>query len=600
MKRIESKEVVIPSVGEVFFNIIKVFVLLNIINFVHFIMIENESMIELILQNFQNGFVEFIQLFKYAFLSREYKFNFLVIFSIYLIVNAIFNKNKISFLIVSLITFLISIMNFAVLYLRGTAITLYDIISIKTAANVTQSLSVDLFVFMLPIILLAIITIIIINLLNRKNIKKIYITRIVEFVIGIFIVIYVYNSSVVTGIYIYKLEETYSDKGIYLTVFKLIRSSKLEIPENYNKEEVEKLLSQYKVKNTDSNEENDNINIIAIMSESFNDYSVQENAKKYILEDNMPYLHELQKDKNVIYGSMHSSGFGGGTANIEYEYLTRNSTTFLPTGAIPYQLYLNKKNNSIVKEMNNNGYTTYAMHLWYKSGYSRELAYKLLGFNYSKFKEDFEDLEYTKLGYTKDISTYQKIIEILENKKDDEKIFSFNVTMQNHVSYRHEIEGYKKYSEEDIFNVYLQQEKLSDEALEYLIEYLKQYNEKVILLFFGDHQTNMRIDELDNDDENKYKVPYFIWSNFDIEKKEYGDTSTNYLQCIMEDVANLPKSEYSNYMLELRKEIPVITANYYIGSNGIKYKLNDKNSPYYTRILEYKNVVYYQMFDYEN
>lgn len=62
-------------------------------------------------------------------------------------------------------------------------------------------------------------------------------------------------------------------------------------------------------------------------------------------------------------------------------------------------------------------------------------------------------------------------------------------------------------------------------------------------------------------------------------------------------MAGLPKDEYTNYIIELREEIPVITANYYIGNNGKKYNLDDKTSPYYDKIQEYEKIVYYQIFD---
>jgi len=69
------------------------------------------------------------------------------------------------------------------------------------------------------------------------------------------------------------------------------------------------------------------------------------------------------------------------------------------------------------------------------------------------------------------------------------------------------------------------------------------------------------------------------------------------LQSMLLDVANLPKDEYTNYIIELRKKIPILTANYYIGDNGKRYEITDETSPYYSKIKEYENIVYYQVLD---
>lgn len=199
--------------------------------------------------------------------------------------------------------------------------------------------------------------------------------------------------------------------------------------------------------------------------------------------------------------------------------------------------------------------------------------------------------------YTTDRSFYSKIIDILETKPKEEKIFSFNVTVQNHIPYDRLDENAKTYHDNENMNIYLQMENNSDLALAELISYLKEYDEKIVLLFFGDHQPNTEMDEIIEDEENKYKVPYLIWANYDIEEINYGDTSANYLQSILMGIAKLWTEEYTNYMSELRNKIPVLTANYYIGDNGEKYNLDDINSPYYEKIKEYEKIVYYQIFD---
>ena len=69
------------------------------------------------------------------------------------------------------------------------------------------------------------------------------------------------------------------------------------------------------------------------------------------------------------------------------------------------------------------------------------------------------------------------------------------------------------------------------------------------------------------------------------------------MQSLLLEAADMPFDKYTQYISDIRKVIPVITANYYIGDNGKKYMIDDETSPYYDKIMEYWNVIYYQIFD---
>lgn len=68
--------------------------------------------------------------------------------------------------------------------------------------------------------------------------------------------------------------------------------------------------------------------------------------------------------------------------------------------------------------------------------------------------------------------------------------------MQNHLQYTEKDEDSKIYTDDYYANVYLQQTNKSDDALKDLLQYFKNYNEKTIILFFGDHQPNMGFEDL--------------------------------------------------------------------------------------------------------
>jgi len=153
--------------------------------------------------------------------------------------------------------------------------------------------------------------------------------------------------------------------------------------------------------------------------------------------------------------------------------------------------------------------------------------------------------------------------------------------------------------------------KYTDDALKTLITYFENVDEPTMIVFFGDHQPKIEkgfYKKVANDyllgDEyssmKKYCSQYFIWTNYDIEEKENFNISSNYLTPLMLDVAGMEMSGYQSYVYDLMQEIPVFTKKGYVGSDGVFYKIEDENSPYYQRIKEYKFIQYNNVFDVKN
>ena len=213
-----------------------------------------------------------------------------------------------------------------------------------------------------------------------------------------------------------------------------------------------------------------------------------------------------------------------------------------------------KNTSSIVTHMNSLNYKTIGIHSWYKTGYSRGKIYKYLGFDKSLFKEEMNNLEYEINEYSSDMSTYKYVIDELENKEKDKSIFEFVVTMQNHLPYIYQEDNGVQYVDNIYLNNYLQVQNKVDNALKYLIDYIDKYDEKTIVLFFGDHQPNLNLQDeygirsgIDEDEAN-YIVQYFITANYDINLEGKEEISTNYLESLLMKNTNLKKDSYSLYM----------------------------------------------------
>lgn len=537
--------------------------------------------------------------FKNMIFNLDFVLNYFILVAMYLINYGISGRKRIAMLITIVLSSAFSIMDYFVTQIRGIGFTLPDIYSIRTALNVAKGIKVSVNVnFFIGIFLLIFSLINCYYISNEKQEEKK--NRIIRAIVGIGILFIITNVSYLEEVGIWDVNDCYKCHGPGLTLIKMAKDLKIQKPKGYNKQKVKELLDSYKVEENDNVDE-EKVNIIIVMNESFADLSEIYNIDSSA--DNMPFYHSLKNRKNTVVGKMHSSQYGGGTANVEYEFLTRNATAFLPVGAMPYQQYIKKDTNSAVSYMNSLNYKTIGIHSWYKTGYSRGKIYKYLGFDKSLFKEDMNNLENEINEYSSDISTYKYVIDELENKEKDESIFEFVVTMQNHLPYIYQNDNGQKYVDNIYVNNYLQVQNKVDNALKYLIDYIEKYDEKTIVLFFGDHQPNLNLqDEYGirsgiKEDEANYIVPYFITANYDINLEGKEEISTNYLESLLMKNTNLKKDSYSLYMEELNKEIPIITNQYYIDKDGNKNEIDDKESKYYDKLQEYQKVVYYKMFD---
>lgn len=531
----------------------------------------------------------------YWITDRNGFFTIAIYFAVFCILKSFMGKSKTACLILVITELIYEIINYIVTDLRGSGVTIADVYSIQTAINVAQGIRPQFDGYFVAGIFLFIIALLLILGLEIKE-KKIKIwQRISLFCLGCAVIVTIANSEYLEEISIWNINQTYQWHGTPLAIVKMLSDIRVEKPAGYNEQEVKTLLeSKQQEENKEILNEEEWPNIIVVMNESFSDlYQTAEIGK----QDPIPYFRRLIQRENVISGIMYSSEIGGKTANVEYEFLTQNTTAFLPVGAVPYQQYSQKEKENLAQTLKNLGYQTSAIHSWYKSGYTRSKIYPLFGFEKVAFYEDLPNLEASfNEEHPTDLSTYQEVIKQLEEKEEGTKLFNFTVTMQNHIPYTTENEEQINYSDAPEINCYLQLIHQSDEALAYFIEELEKQDEKVILLFFGDHQPKLQNVESDLSSIKTYEVPYFIWANYEIETQQGKDISTNYLQSLLMEVAGLPKTNYTNYILELQQTIPVITKQFYQDSTGTIYDLTDTSSPDYAKIEEYKKVVYYQMF----
>ena len=519
-------------------------------------------------------------------------------FSLILIGYSLFGNIKASMIISCILWTIINVVNDVLMQLRGTAFAFSDIFSAGTALSVVNGMEVNFQKDLMTYVLINIIVVILLMFIKLKKLdtkKKRIISRISNFVFAIVILVICMNTPKYKRLNYWDLDTQYKDNGIQMVFVKQIDDFFLSKPEGYSIKKVEEILSRYDKKVEESKKANENkekANVIIIMNESFADLKTVYGLE---MEDNLPYFNSLKED--TIKGTLYSSVLGGGTATAEWELLTGNSSVFLPTGAIPYIVYVRDNKETMVSNFRLNGYETLGMHSYYGKCYNRRTSYSMMGFDKGIFMDDMQGIWFSKSNHPSDEASYKKLIESYEARDTNKNFFGFLLTMQNHAPYTFEDYNNKGYVKDNsILDQYLSLIKDSDDALKVLIEYFKNVDEKTIILLFGDHQPKIA-SELSQDEWLKtQKVPYMLWANYDIEEKEGNDISTNYLCTMLYEYAGIDTTNYVEFLKDFNEKVPVFTSKGYKDKDEKIYEVDDE-SQYMDMINEYKILQYYYMFD---
>lgn len=516
--------------------------------------------------------------------------------------------------------------NHYVMAFRSTPFVPWDLLSARTAASVAQNYDFTPTPRMIVVTVLFVLLMVAVRILRKVPRIKLPIRLGSAVLCGLALCLFVNTLQQETFqnkhyLYPFLFTPAYMTKvnGMAVTFAMDLAYVAVDKPEGYSAEEAQKTLEQYG--NTDNvfadDEENTNDsknrgedannkdlpNIIVIMDEAFSDLSVVGDLETN--EDYMPFMHKMQQGAdNTITGYAQVSVCGGNTANSEFEFLTGNTMSFLPSGSIPYQQYITKDTPSLASYLASLGYETYAQHPYYASGWNREKVYPLIGFEHLNFIDDYANKTYVR-KYVSDDADMQHIIDTYENKEDGKPAFIFNVTMQNHGGYT---DAFSDLSEDvhatnynsEALDRYLSLIRLTDQSLEKLVDYFSNVDEKTVIVFFGDHQPSDAVaaqiqDSMllpgesvpDEQLRKRYLVPYLVWANYDIDGATQQNTSLNYLSAEVLKAAGVPTDAYQNFLLDLQKSYPVMSAAGRTDASDA-----DENM-----LNTYKKLQYYNLFE---
>lgn len=575
-------------------SIIVFFSLKNVLQYLIVITILFLSWIQLEVSSAYDSWVDV-----FSMSAKYIAINIVTVYTVYLFVHSIINSLWKSCVFFSVFITLLSAVNYYVIEFHGTPLTFMELKNFKTALNVIGGYKFDIkgiaeiiVIFCAEIVLCYMIKRIGTRVQEKRRIWRRLIKCFCLYVVVFGIIFFTYLSSdpfmdkQVTAAW----SGSYRQYGYAACTVKLAFDSVnfLQKPDGY-----EDGIGNIEFVNVEhDSKENEQPDIILILNETFYDLSLIADIKT-----DVPYFKNMNTLENTIRGYAVVPYIGGSTNCSEYELLTSNSLRLMP-GVTPFNVINMKGANTVVSHLKQLGYYTIAGHPEKGSNYNRINAYADMGLDEYYFYDGFTDRKsYGDRWMLTDECAYENLLLWMKDHPDTPQ-FIYLLTIQNHGAWNKNERKYdtvhvsNDYGElNEVIDEYLTGIRMSDSAFKYLTDQLKEYDKKVIVCMVGDHSPSFAKDIVDQEHDSVSPVllrstPFIIWANFDLEDKDMGTISMNYLIPTLFETAKVPLSQYYQHMLNLMEDVPILMSGVYYDKNMNKY-LYGVDSEYSKAVNDY-------------
>lgn len=411
-----------------------------------------------------------------------------------------------------------------------------------------------------------------------------------------------------------------NNNGPMLTFLSSMHVNIMDEPSGYSEASMNKLVTKYQKVADNINEDRPNNNLskqtlIYVLSESFADPKRVPNVK--LNQEVVPKIQNIKQENTS--GLMLSSGYGGGTANMEYMTFTGLAfNQFSKSLQTPYTQLVAKQNSPI--NIANSFKTTAAIHPFYGNFYDRNMVYKKFGIQTFRNIETTGDLalKYTATEdggqYVSDASAYKDALWQVNQTKGGQ--FINLVTMQNHLPYTTDYAGNQFTVKGTGAGKNTQQVKnyakgisMTDTSVKNFLDELDKIKKPITVVWYGDHLPGI----YDGDSMKKYNVvkhetDYFVYSNKYALAHNYGtqklDSATDYtdpngfiplaLKQMKQKV-----TPYSALLTRVQEQLPAMAKNsvgssedLYVNSKGKQVTYKQLSNKQKTLIHDYKLLQY--------
>jgi phosphoglycerol transferase MdoB-like AlkP superfamily enzyme len=377
----------------------------------------------------------------------------------------------------------------------------------------------------------------------------------------------------------YSQQMNYYNTGFVAGFLYNLSAAPMEMPADYSQEKIDELKVTYQQFADGINAERTAVlpetNVIFIMNESFADPLELEGLD--LQSDPIPFTRALMDTS--YSGELLSQGYGGGTANIEFEALTGFSMEpFAANITTPYTQFLSSQDDfpSVVSRLEEAGFRTTAIHPYNTTMYKRLENYETLGFDSFLYEDTMTNTEKLDTNpYISDAAAYAEIVAIL--KASEEKDFIHLVTMQNHTPYQNKYTVTPSAAETGIASQtirnYLQDLQYSDQALADLLTALEGVNEPTVVVFWGDHWPSVFGEDLYalNTIQNMHETPMFVYSNTEEAQKDLGVTSPIYFFPEVLELSGSRVTAFEALLMALQEQVPAFEKTLYVNGDTGEY-----------------------------
>lgn len=498
-------------------------------------------------------------------------FNILICTILFTLIFLLVKKAHLSIAIHGGIFYILSCIEYFKYKTSGSHLVISDLLMTKNLSDVGKFASLKITA---PLVINFIILVLYIVLTYKNNLilnfslkKRIYGSAFITLLITVSLTtsisakvfsVFEIETNVATNIL--ESNEQFSDIGFLPYLAKTTSENLIDIvnpPENYSYDNIESLLSQNKTQEDLDTTSSNKPNVIFIMSESFSDFRVFNSLN---IDEDIYSNFDAVGEEGYI-GNCVVPTFGGYTTRTEFELLTGLPTYSINTPSIPQNL-LKKQEliDTFPSYFKKLGYNTTYIHPFSRTFYDRDTLYTEYGFDNLYFDDNLTvPIEYFR-RYISDNSVFNQIKEVLQSTEEPSYIFT--TTMQNHQPY------YEETSEgADQLSYYLEGIKETSNQLRDFTNWLKDFDEDVILVFVGDHfpfftPDDNVYDRLGVSDSNAsliYNQKYILWNNYDSDmfNEKIDTVSSFYLPYIVLDLIDSETTPFIKTMQNIMKEYPL-------------------------------------------
>lgn len=404
----------------------------------------------------------------------------------------------------------------------------------------------------------------------------------------------------------------------------------MDKPSNYSEETMKKVAARYQKEAETINASRTNnltdSTVVYVLSESFSDPSRVPGLKTN--KDSMPNIRKIKA--GTTSGLMLSSGYGGGTANLEYMGLSGLSmANFESSLSSPYQQLVPSQHwTPTINQLWGAPVNSLGYHPYESSMYSRATNYKKFGFSHFYTLTGPDVIKYQdkidESPYVSDKSSYDSALEGIKSGKTNK--FIQIITMQNHMPYHewYENNDYTAESttgtplgddEQQSIETYQKGVEITDQATQEFLNELDALDKPVTVVFYGDHLPGIysSASEDDNNSLALHLTDYFIWSNKASSSQgnkasDAAYSSPNFFVAQAADHMNAKVSPYLAFLTEMHSKIaamepPVVNKiqgwdripegqNIYLDQNGNPMSTDDFDKETKQLLADYKLIQY--------